>query len=123
MALTANSQQLTATPTALLELDPRQIAPDPDNVRRNDGDGLDALADSLREHGVLQPLGVTRESGGFRVVYGSRRREAAILAGLPRVPCVLVEAPAEDRLVRQLVENLQRQDLNDLDKAEGLARL
>jgi ParB family chromosome partitioning protein len=108
--------------TALLALDPRRIAPDPDNVRREEAD-LRPLAGSLLEHGVLQPLGVARENGGYRVVYGSRRRAAAILAGLPEVPCVLVEAPPEDRLVRQLVENLQRRDLNDIDQAEGLARL
>lgn len=72
---------------------------------------------------MLQPLGVTPDNGSYRVVYGSRRRAAAILAGLPEVPCVLVDGPPEDRLVRQLVENLQRRDLNDMDKAEGLARL
>jgi ParB family transcriptional regulator, chromosome partitioning protein len=112
-----------STSTSLLELDPRQIAPDPDNVRREEQDSLESLAESLRDHGVLQPLGVARDNGSFRVVYGARRRSAAILAGLPTVPCVLVEAAPEDRLVRQLVENLQRRDLNDLDQADGLARL
>lgn len=107
----------------LIELDPRQIAPDPDNVRRSDADDLEPLAQSLREHGVLQPLGVTREPGGYRVVYGNRRRAAAVLAGLPSVPCVVVDAAPGDRLVRQLIENLQRRDLNALDQAEGLARL
>jgi ParB family chromosome partitioning protein len=127
MTMSTNSMTVTQPRTgaspALLELDPRQIAPDPDNVRQHEPDGLDSLADSLREHGVLQPLGVSPENGGYRVVYGSRRRTAAILAGLSRVPCVLVEGAPERRLVRQLVENLQRQDLNDMDQAEGLARL
>jgi ParB family chromosome partitioning protein len=109
-------------PQSLLSLNPRQIAADPDNVRREAAD-IEPLAASLREHGVLQPLGVARENGGYRVVYGSRRRAAAIMAELPEVPCVLVDAEPEDRLVRQLVENLQRQDLNGIDQAEGLARL
>lgn len=108
---------------SLMLIDPRAIQPDPENVRRDAVDDLDGLADSIREHGVLQPLGVTRENGGFRVVYGSRRRVAAIKAGLPEVPCVVVEASPEDRLVRQMLENLQRRDLNDMDKAEGFARL
>jgi ParB/RepB/Spo0J family partition protein len=58
------------------------------------------------------------------VVYGNRRREAAILAGLPVVPCVPVAlSAAGDHLVTQLLENMQRRDLNDIEKAEGLARL
>ena len=108
---------------SLVLIDPRAIQTDPENVRRDAVDDLDGLADSIREHGVLQPLGVARENGGFRVVYGSRRRAAAIKAGLPEVPCVVVEASPEDRLVRQMLENLQRRDLNDMDKAEGFARL
>jgi ParB family chromosome partitioning protein len=108
---------------SLVLIDPRAIQPDPDNVRRDAVDDLEGLADSIREHGVLQPLGVAREHGGFRVVYGSRRRAAAIKAGLPEVPCVVVDASPEDRLVRQMLENLQRRDLNDMDKAEGFARL
>ena len=108
---------------SLVLIDPRKIQPDPDNVRRDTADDLDGLAKSIREHGMLQPLGVTQESGGFRVVYGNRRRAAAIKAGVPEVPCVVVETSAEDRLIRQMLENLQRRDLNDMDKAEGFARL
>jgi len=107
----------------LLYLDPTTIAPDPDNVRRDGPGDLEMLAASIRAHGLLQPLGVARDGQTYRVVYGNRRREAAIRAGLSTVPCILVECTAEDRLVRQLLENLQRQDLNDLDQAEGLARL
>ncbi len=108
---------------SLVLVDPRAIQPDPDNVRRDATDDLDGLAESIRQHGVLQPLGVARESGGFRVVYGNRRRAAAIQVGLPEVPCVVVDASPEDRLIHQMLENLQRRDLNDMDKAEGFARL
>jgi ParB family chromosome partitioning protein len=109
--------------TSLVLIDPRRIQPDPDNVRRDGADDLDGLAESIREHGLLQPLGVARENGSFRVVYGSRRRAAAIKAGLAEVPCLMVESSAEDRLVRQILENLQRRELGDMDKAEGFARL
>ena len=108
---------------SLVLVDPRAIQPDPENVRRDATDDLDGLADSIRQHGVLQPLGVARENGGFRVVYGNRRRAAAIQVGLPEVPCVVVDASPEDRLIHQMLENLQRRDLNDMDKAEGFARL
>src|SRR5215212_206017 len=108
---------------SLVLVDPRAIQPDPENVRRDTTDDLDGLAESIRQHGVLQPLGVARESGGFRVVYGNRRRAAAIQVGLPEVPCVVVDASPEDRLIHQMLENLQRRDLNDMDKAEGFARL
>jgi ParB family transcriptional regulator, chromosome partitioning protein len=109
--------------TPLLYLDPRTIAPDPDNVRRDGPGDLEALAASIQAHGLLQPIGVAQDGDGYRVVYGNRRREAAIRAGLTTIPCLVVEATPEDRLIRQLLENLQRQDLNDLDQAEGLARL
>jgi ParB family transcriptional regulator, chromosome partitioning protein len=108
---------------SLVLVDPRAIQPDPENVRRDATDDLDGLAESIRQHGVLQPLGVARENGGFRVVYGSRRRAAAIKVGLAEVPCVVVDASPEDRLIHQMLENLQRRDLNDMDKAEGFARL
>jgi ParB family transcriptional regulator, chromosome partitioning protein len=116
---------------SLLYLDPRQLEPDDENVRRDPGD-LAPLAESLRRYGVLQPLGVTAAAGWpgsgqaarYRVVYGNRRREAAILAGLEAVPCVSVpSAQSTDHLVTQLLENMQRRDLNDIEKAEGLARL
>lgn len=109
--------------TSLVLVDPRAIQPDPENVRRDVTDDIEGLAQSIRQHGVLQPLGVSRENGGFRVVYGSRRRAAAIHVGLPEVPCVVVDASPDDRLVHQMLENLQRRDLNDMDKAEGFARL
>src|SRR3712207_8364189 len=65
---------------SLVLIDPRKIQPDPENVRRDTTDDLDGLARSIREHGLLQPLGVAQENGGFRVVYGNRRRAAAIKA-------------------------------------------
>lgn len=120
----------------LIYLDPRQLVPDDENVRReaNDGD-LEGLAASLRQYGVLQPLGVApldaqpapregAERGRYRVVYGNRRRAAAIMAGLPAVPCLSLSPDRHpDHLVTQLLENMQRRDLNDAEKAEGLARL
>ena len=105
-------------------LDPRELIEDEENVRRERDDvELAGLAATIREYGVLQPLGVRRVDGRFALVYGGRRRRAAIQAGLASVPCVEVEDRVGDRLTYQLLENLQRRDLNDMDKAEGFAGL
>jgi ParB family chromosome partitioning protein len=105
--------------SSILWLDPHHLVEDPENVRHDTPD-LEGLADSIRQYGVLQPLGVARHADRFHVVYGTRRRRAAIMAGLEQVPCVELSG---DRLVCQLLENLHRADLNDMEKAEGFARL
>ncbi len=107
----------------LLYLNPRDLQPSRRNVRSDPGD-LAGLAETIREHGVLQPLGVTREEDGYRIVYGNRRRDAAIVVGLDRVPCVEVgEVSDAQVLVQQVLENLQRLDLNDLDKARAFGTI
>jgi ParB family chromosome partitioning protein len=103
----------------ILWLDPRELIEDPENVRHDTPD-LEGLADSIRQYGVLQPLGVSQHGGKYHVVYGTRRRRAAEMAGLDAVPCVELTG---DRLVCQLLENLQRAELNDMEKSEGFARL
>ena len=112
-------------PTEIVYLDPRELMPSRQNVRSDPGD-LAGLAETIREHGILQPLGVVGEREGYRIVYGHRRRDAAIVVGLDRVPCLIVWAPTEaDVLTQQVLENLQRLDLNDMDKAlafDGLLR-
>jgi len=103
----------------ILWLDPQQLVEDPENVRHERTD-VDGLAESIRQYGVLQPLGVSQQGGRWHLVYGTRRRRAAIKAGLEVVPCVELTG---DRLVCQLLENLQRAELNDMEKAEGIGRL
>jgi ParB family chromosome partitioning protein len=107
----------------LLYLDPRVLEADPQGIREHPGD-VDGLAATIAEHGLLQPLGVVPAGQGrYRVVYGNRRRAAAVQLGLERVPCVLLDADDPQVLVQQLTENIQRQDLNDLEKARAFARL
>lgn len=111
------------TETALLYLNPRDLLPSRHNVRSDPGD-LAGLAETIREHGILQPLGVTREGRDYRIVYGNRRRDAAIVVGLERVPCVVIDAREDEQVVvQQVLENLQRLDLNDLDQARALHEL
>ncbi|MCU0491345.1 MAG: ParB/RepB/Spo0J family partition protein [Chloroflexaceae bacterium] len=107
----------------LLYLDPRWLETDPDGVREDPGD-VSGLAATIAEQGLLQPIGVASISNGrYRVVYGNRRRAAAIELGLERVPCIVLDADDPNLLLRQLTENVQRQDLNDVEQARALARL
>jgi len=107
----------------LLYLDPRQLEADPDGVREEPGD-VSGLAATIAERGLLQPLGVVAAGGDrYRVVYGGRRRAAAIQLGLERVPCIVLDADDPDLLLRQLIENVQREDLNDIEQARAYARL
>lgn len=107
----------------LLYLDPRQIEADPDGIREEPGD-VSGLAATIAEQGLLQPLGVLETgSGRYRVIYGNRRRAAAIELGLEKVPCVVWTTDDPGLLLRQLTENVQRQDLNDMEQARAFARL
>jgi ParB family transcriptional regulator, chromosome partitioning protein len=107
----------------LLYLDPRQLADDPEGVREDPGD-VAGLAATIAERGLLQPLGVIAVGGGrYHVAYGGRRRAAAVQLGLERIPCIVLDGDDPDLLLRQLIENVQRQDLNDIEQARAYARL
>ena len=107
----------------ILYLNPRDLLPSRENVRSDPGD-LAGLAETIREHGILQPLGVQRDGDTYRIVYGNRRRDAAIVVGLDRVPCLeLDDVRQEDVMVQQVLENLQRLDLNDADKSRAFKEL
>ena len=98
-----------------------QVEPGLNQPRKNfDDEALADLADSVREHGIIQALVVRRLSSGYyQIIAGERRWRAAKLAGLTEVPAVIVEA--DDRKVMELglIENLQREDLNPMEEAEG----
>ena len=100
------------------------IRPNPAQPRTIfDAQGLQELAASIRQYGVLQPLTVRKKAGFFELVAGERRLRAAGLAGLCEVPCLLVSVDDQDAGLLALVENLQRRDLDYLEQAEGLQRL
>ena len=93
--------------------------------RKNfDPDALADLADSIAQHGIIQPLTVRRlQSGYYQIIAGERRWRAARLAGLREVPAVVIEADDQKTMELALVENLQRQDLNPIEEAEGLHQM
>jgi len=81
------------------------------------------LVDSIKEHGVLEPLVVAKTPAGFQIIAGERRWRASRLAGLTHVPAVIRETSPKGMLEMALVENVQRVDLNPLDRAKGFERL
>jgi ParB family chromosome partitioning protein len=102
-----------------------QIRPSHQQVRtRFDAEPLGELAESIRQHGVLQPLLVRRLTDGYELIAGERRWRAARLAGLVSVPAVVRSDAGNDaQLVLGLIENLQRSDLDPIEEAGGLKRL
>ncbi len=102
-----------------------RIVPNPRQPRRHfEEQPLRELADSIRQHGVLQPLAVQRSSGGgYVLVAGERRLRAAGMAGLTHVPCVLVRVSARDSALLALIENLQRCDLHYMEEAAAISKL
>ena len=109
----------------LREIDIDRILPNSHQPRKNfDEDGLNELAGSIREHGVVQPVVVrTLEDGFFQLIAGERRWRAAQRAGLLRLPAVIREAGEHDVLEIALIENLQREDLNPIEEAQAYERL
>lgn len=81
------------------------------------------LVDSIKEHGILEPLVVAKTPAGYQIVAGERRWRAAKLAGLTHVPAVIRETTPKGMLEMAIVENVQRVDLNPIDRAKGLERL
>ena len=110
---------------SLLELPLSAVEANPDQPRQFlDPKGLEELAASIRENGVLQPILVRRtEPGQYTLVAGERRWRAAQMAGLDTVPAIIDDAADTDALILALVENIQRQDLTPLEEAHAYQRL
>jgi ParB family transcriptional regulator, chromosome partitioning protein len=113
--------------TVVVQLPVDQIDANPFQPRSDfDSAELESLADSIKVQGVLQPILVRKhptEQGRYQIVAGERRFRAATMAGLSEIPTLLREMDDSDAAVVALVENLQRQDLNALEEAEGYQRL
>lgn len=101
------------------------IRPNPHQPRTSMSQAsLTELADSIREHGIIQPLIVTRApDGSYQLIAGERRWRASRLAGLEEVPVIVKEAAPQDMLALALVENIQRADLNPLEEALAFQHL
>ncbi len=100
------------------------IVPDEEQPRRDfKQEQLEALADSIKEHGVLQPIVVTKEDDKYKIVAGERRWRASKIAGLEKIPAIVRTLDAQKRLEISLIENVQREDLNAIETATAYAKL
>ena len=102
-----------------------KIEPNPDQPRQDfDPEELQALAESITEHGLIQPLAVRLlDSGYYQIIAGERRWRASRMAGLDEIPVIIIEADDRKAMELALIENLQRQDLNPVEEALGYQKL
>jgi ParB family chromosome partitioning protein len=113
-----------ATGSGVIEIPVSAVSPNPHQPRQAmDADALAELAASIRAHGVIQPLVVTRAGDSYRLIAGERRWRAAQLADLRTVPAIVKEATPREMLELALVENIQRADLNPLEEANAYRQL
>lgn len=124
-ALFGDDALRTDTSENLRRLPISQVECNADQPRKHfDDDALAELADSIREHDVLQPLTVRRlANGNYQIIAGERRWRAARLAGLSDVPAIVIEADDRKATELALIENLQREDLDPIEEAEGYRKL
>lgn len=107
------------------EIEVEQVRPNPEQPRvKFDDEGLQELAASIKEKGIVQPIIVRRVNGEFELIAGERRLRATKLAGLERIPAYIADvSDGSEALELALIENLQREDLNALEEADGFRRL
>ncbi len=102
----------------------RAIRPNPAQPRKLFSQpALEELADSIRTHGILQPLSVRRVGTGYELIAGERRLRAAQLAGLTEIPCIVMTMDEKESGMAAMIENLQRQDLDFIEEARGISFL
>ena len=100
------------------------IMPNENQPRKTfDEEKLQDLANSILEHGVIQPIILRKKGKSYEIVAGERRWRAAIKAGLTEVPCLVRELDEEQNMLIAIIENMQREDLNPIEEAEGISRM
>ncbi len=114
-------QEQQKTPS---EIDIQLIDINPNQPRKNfDAEKLRELAESIRQHGIIQPLVLKPEKARYLIVAGERRYRAARMAGLKQVPAVIKEVTDQELLQLSIIENIQREDLNPIEEAMAYKRL
>lgn len=123
-ALVGEAQYETGHSAAETKLPIEQIVPNPNQPRTHFNETeLNELSESIREHGVLQPLLVRKKGSKYEIIAGERRYQASKLADLTEVPVIIKDVDDQEMLALALIENLQRSDLNPLEEAKGYRQL
>jgi ParB family transcriptional regulator, chromosome partitioning protein len=101
-----------------------QVVPNPHQPRKNfNPEKLQELSDSIRQHGILQPIVVSKNGNQYELIVGERRLQAAKLAGMTKIPAIVREATDQQKLELAIIENIQRHDLNPVEEAKSYAKL
>lgn len=109
---------------SVIEVDINKIEPGAGQPRKNfDKEKIDALAESIKEHGIIQPLIVTKENDTYYIIAGERRWRAARVAGIKKIPVIERTATTKEVMELALIENIQREDLNPVEEAEAYQKL
>lgn len=123
-ALISSANTLDNARDSVLEVKINDVEPNADQPRKVfDQERLQALAESIKEHGVVQPIIVRQDGSRYVIVAGERRWRAAKLAGLKTIPVVVKELSSRQVMEIALIENLQREDLNPIEEAEAYQKL
>lgn len=112
------------TNSSVIEVEINKIEPGKGQPRKNfDKEKIEALAASIKEHGIIQPLIVTKEKNIYRIIAGERRWRAAKIAGCKTIPVIERTASTQEIMELALIENIQREDLNPIEEAEAYSKL
>ncbi len=123
-ALVGEAQHETGSSAKEMKVPIEKIKPNPNQPRIHFNETeLNELCESIREHGVLQPLLVRKKGNGYEIIAGERRYQASKLADLTELPVIVKDVNDEEMLALALIENLQRSDLNPLEEAKGYKQL
>lgn len=110
--------------SALKYIDINDIKPNSSQPRKSfDEDKLEELAESIEQHGLIQPIVLRAAGQGYEIVAGERRWRAARMIGLKELPCIIKELTDEENMLLAIIENMQREDLNPIEEAEGLKQM
>ena len=105
-------------------IDINDIKPNSSQPRKDfDEDKLEELAESIEQHGLIQPIVLRSAGQGYEIVAGERRWRAARMIGLKELPCIVKELTDEENMLLAIIENMQREDLNPIEEAEGLKQM
>ena len=120
----SNDKSVNFDKDGVLEISINDIHPNPNQPRKNfDQSALEELAQSIKNHGIIQPLVVNKEDNGYMIIAGERRWRASKIAGLEYVPCIVKNYTEKQIKEIALIENLQREDLNPVEAAKAIKQL
>lgn len=119
----ADSEKETAD-SGISYIDINDIKPNSNQPRKTfDEDKLDELAASIEAHGLIQPVVLRKSGNGYEIVAGERRWRAARKIGIKELPCIVKELTDEENMLLAIIENMQREDLNPIEEAEGISQM